>query len=166
MFIGHGNQVNVSMQRVVLGRRHAILNSSKLHKGLPFFLLGEQFSRSFDLQGFHQAQFAQKPSLFLNSSTVACVLGTLAVIAAIVQLTLGAEVAGRAFRIGARMARAVLFDSDRKMWRAMPRLLTEESQREQIAHCGHERALHNNLFNEPMLAAVIERAVRAFEEMR
>ncbi len=42
------------------------------------------------MQGFHQAQFSKKPLLFLNSSTVAYVLGTLAAIAAIVQLTLGA----------------------------------------------------------------------------
>lgn len=57
-------------------------------------------------------------------------------------------------------------DSDRKMWRAVLRLLADDALREGIAARGHERALRNNLFNEPMLAAVIERAVRAFEERR
>lgn len=32
-----------------------------------------------------------------------------------------------------------------------------------IARRGHERARRNNHYNEPMLAAVVERAVRPFE---
>lgn len=115
------------------------------------------------MQSLYQPEFAKKPSLFLNSSTVTCVLGALAAIAVIVQLPLSAEAAGRAFRIGARMARTVLFASDRKM---CLHPLTEESQREKIAHCGHGRARRNNHYNEPMLAAVIERAAQAFEERR
>lgn len=44
------------------------------------------------------------------------------------------------------------------------RLLADDTLRRGIARRGHERALRNNLFNEPMLAAVIERAVQAFGE--
>ena len=43
MSIGRGNQVNTSMRRVVLSRRHERLNGSKLYKGFLFLLLGEQF---------------------------------------------------------------------------------------------------------------------------
>lgn len=42
------------------------------------------------------------------------------------------------------------------------RLLADEPLRQQIARRGHERARRNNHYNEPMLAAVIEQAVRAF----
>lgn len=44
------------------------------------------------------------------------------------------------------------------------RLLADDALRARIAARGHERALRNNLLNEPMLAAIIKRAVRAFEE--
>jgi hypothetical protein len=64
------------------------------------------------------------------------------------------------------MTRAGFFDSDRKTWRAVPRLLTDESQHEEIAHCGHGRARRNNYYSGPMLAAVIERLVPAFEKRR
>lgn len=64
------------------------------------------------------------------------------------------------------MARAGFVDSDRKTWRAVPRLLTEESQREEIAHCGYGRARRNNHYSEAILAVVIERSAQAFEERR
>lgn len=46
------------------------------------------------------------------------------------------------------------------------RLLHDEPLRQTIARQGHERALRNNHFNEPMLAAVIEKAQQAFSERR
>ena len=46
------------------------------------------------------------------------------------------------------------------------RLLANDALRESIPARGQRRTLRNNLFNEPMLAAVIEPAVRAFEAMR
>lgn len=44
------------------------------------------------------------------------------------------------------------------------RLLADEPLRREIARHGHERALRNNLFNEPMLASVIEKALRVFDK--
>lgn len=44
------------------------------------------------------------------------------------------------------------------------RLLADEPLRREIAGRGHERARRNNHYNEPMLAALIERAMRAFGE--
>jgi len=45
-------------------------------------------------------------------------------------------------------------------------LLEDEPLRQSIARSGHERALRNNHFNEPMLAAVIERAMHGYGARR
>ena len=43
------------------------------------------------------------------------------------------------------------------------RLLADEPLRRKIARCGFERTWRNNHYNEPILAAVVEQAVRAFK---
>jgi spore maturation protein CgeB len=46
------------------------------------------------------------------------------------------------------------------------RLLADEPLRREIARRGHERVRGNSHYNEPMLAAVMEREMHAFGERR
>lgn len=57
------------------------------------------------------------------------------------------------------MAGARLFDRDPKMWRAVPHLLTEQSQHKEIAHCGYRSVSRNDLFNEPLMAGILKVAL-------
>jgi spore maturation protein CgeB len=54
---------------------------------------------------------------------------------------------------------AVFWDNAAECAAQCQRLLADEPLRRDIAHRGHERALRNNLFNEPLMAAILQRAI-------
>lgn len=54
---------------------------------------------------------------------------------------------------------AVFWDSAEECAQLCLNLLNNEEKRREIARRGHERALKNNLFNEPILASILEAAI-------